>query len=359
MSIRWTTRLCLSLLLPPPVLPRRAQPPNPAPRRAQAPPAPPDPLPVAGPWAGVHNNALIVAGGANFPKPVWDNDKAWHRTIHVLVKEGRQYIWKPGGKLARSLAYGAAVSTSEGVVCIGGNDAVNTFGDVFLLSWDANREEVSSRTYPSLPQPCAFGAATLVDNVIYLAGGQSGQTLDTAMTNFWSLDLSQRHNPDKFAWQQRKAWPGPSRALNITAHQDDGNHECVYVISGRRQEGEEVQFLTDNWKYTPATDSWSRCRDIPQSVMAGPGIGYRKNQLLVLGGTDGSMYFRMDELRDMHPGFPKQAWSYQTRTDRWSHAGSTPANQVTTIAVEWNGSIIMPSGEVRPRVRSAAVWRIR
>ena len=71
------------------------------------------------------------------------------------------------------------------------------------------------------------------------------------------------------------------------------------------------------------------------------------------------MYFRVDELRDMHPGFPKQAWSYQTRTDRWSHAGSTPANQVTTIAVEWNGSIIMPSGEVRPRVRSAAVWRIR
>ena len=35
----------------------------------------PDQLGVAGPFAGVHNDALIVAGGANFPKPVWDNEK--------------------------------------------------------------------------------------------------------------------------------------------------------------------------------------------------------------------------------------------------------------------------------------------
>ncbi|MGB0741144.1 MAG: hypothetical protein ACPGXX_13810, partial [Planctomycetaceae bacterium] len=32
----------------------------------------PDDLGVAGPFAGVHNDALIVAGGANFPRPVWD-----------------------------------------------------------------------------------------------------------------------------------------------------------------------------------------------------------------------------------------------------------------------------------------------
>ncbi|MDA7528144.1 hypothetical protein N8590_04075, partial [bacterium] len=32
----------------------------------------PDELGVAGPFAGVHKDALIVAGGANFPLLVWD-----------------------------------------------------------------------------------------------------------------------------------------------------------------------------------------------------------------------------------------------------------------------------------------------
>ncbi len=94
-------------------------------------PALPDELGVAGPFAGVHNDALIVAGGANFPKPVWENDKVWHDAIYVLTRSGEDYVWKDGGKLPRPLAYGAAVSTADGVVCIGGNDADETFSDVF------------------------------------------------------------------------------------------------------------------------------------------------------------------------------------------------------------------------------------
>ncbi|SVD81223.1 uncharacterized protein METZ01_LOCUS434077, partial [marine metagenome] len=39
----------------------------------------PDPIGVAGPFVGVHNDALIVAGGANFPVPegesLWDVPK--------------------------------------------------------------------------------------------------------------------------------------------------------------------------------------------------------------------------------------------------------------------------------------------
>ena len=35
----------------------------------------PNELGVAGPAAGVHNGALIVAGGANFPLPVWETEK--------------------------------------------------------------------------------------------------------------------------------------------------------------------------------------------------------------------------------------------------------------------------------------------
>jgi hypothetical protein len=79
---------------------------------------------------------------------------------------------------------------------------------------------------------------------------------------------------------------------------------------------------------------------------------------LVLSGDDGSLFDRTDELKDDHPGFPKEALAYHTITDTWTSLGAIPANQVTTTAVRWNERIIIASGEVRPRVRTAAVWSV-
>ena len=322
-------------------------------------PSLPDPLGVAGPFAGVHNDALIVAGGANFPRPVWENEKAWYADIHVLTRRGKRFRWKRGGQLPRPCAYGAAVSTPQGVVCMGGNDGTETFADVSLLTWDADARELHIQPYPALPDRCAFGQAVLVDDVIYLAGGQTGQGLETAMTNFWSLDLSERNNPSTFTWKVLEPWPGPSRSLNLTVHQDNGLHDCLYVISGRRQEGEQVEFLRDCWEFTPATGSWRQRADAPRSVMAGIGVGDDQGNILVLGGADGSMFYRVDELRDRHPGFPLEALCYQPSIDSWKSAGKMPANHVTTVAVKWDGRIIIPSGEIRPRVRSARIWSVR
>ncbi len=324
-------------------------------------PSLPDELGVAGPFAGVHSDALIVAGGANFPRPVWETGKVWRDRIHVLTKANDGFVWKDGGTLARPMAYGAAVSTADGVVCIGGNDSKQTFDNVFLLRWDASAENVTTVAYPSLPQPCAFGSAALVDNVIYLAGGQSGGSLDTAMTNFWSLDLSNKEVPGEFEWKELTPWPGATRALHLTVGQHNGYNDCIFVISGRRQRSpdpNDVEFLKDVWEYTPATGQWRQRADAPRCVMAGTAIGSGQSHVFVLGGADGSLFFQGDELKDDHPGFPKESLAYHTITDTWISAGATPRNHVTTIAVEWDGGIIIPSGEVRPRVRSPQVWRV-
>jgi SSS family transporter len=321
----------------------------------------PDDLGVAGPFAGTHDGALILAGGANFPQPVWENEKVWHDKIHVLTKSGEAYAWKDAGKLRRPIAYGAAVSTPEGVVCMGGNDATEVFADVFALQWDAGKQSIRMVEYPSLPKPCAFGAATVLGNVIYFAGGQSGQSLSTAMNNFWLLDLSKKDSAGEFKWQSLPAWPGPSRAFNLTVGQHNGYNDCVYVISGRRQRdtnAENVQFLRDVWEFNTATGQWRRRADVPRCVMAGPGIRSGQSHIFVLGGADGSRFFQADELRDQHPGFPKETLAYHTITDTWTNVGPSPQNHVTTIAVEWDGAMIVPSGEVRPRVRSPAIWKV-
>jgi len=319
----------------------------------------PNELGVAGPLVGVHNNALIVAGGANFPKPVWESDKAWHDEIHVLTKTEDGYRWRDGGALRRPVAYGAAVSTADGVLCMGGNDGQRTFDEVFVLRWDPEKQEVTRVDYPDLPRPCAYGQAALVGDVVYLAGGQSGNDLDSAMNNFWSLDLSQKDDAEAFAWKELDAWPGPPRAFNITAAQHNGYDDCVYVISGRRQEGEDVAFLKDTWEFNTKSRTWRRRADVPQSVMAGTGIGYGQSHVFVLGGADGSLFAKADELQDEHPGFPKKAWAYHTITNTWAPAGPVPQNHVTTVPVMWDGQIIIASGEVRPRVRSPVVWSVK
>ena len=321
-------------------------------------PALPDELGVAGPFAGVHNDALIVAGGANFPRPVWDSDKVWRDAAWVLSSSDAESApkWMACDPLPRPLAYGAAVSTADGVLCIGGNDPQQPYADVFLLAWNSTAKKLTTTRYPSLPEPVAFGSAALIGQTVYLACGQTGQSLDTATNKIWTYDLSSGTDGE---WQPIAPLPGPARAFNMTVHQHNGYHDSLYVMSGRRQEGDEVQFLKDVWEYTPATDSWGQRTELPTSMMAGTAIGLGQSHVVVLGGADGSLFGKADELRDTHPGFPKTSLIYHTITDTWTTGGSTPANQVTTIAVKWRGAIVIPSGEVRPRVRSSKVWRVR
>lgn len=87
-------------------------------------------------------------------------------------------------------------------------------------------------------------------------------------------------------------------------------------------------------------------------------MGFGQSHIFVLGGATENLFFQSDALKDEHPGFIKQSLAYHTITDSWSEAGPSPVNQVTTIAVKWGDDIIIPSGEVRPRVRTPQVSRV-
>jgi SSS family transporter len=338
-------------------------------------------LGLAGAFVGISNNALIVAGGATFPQPVWESDQTWHDDIYVLIRDSdvdEPYRWITGQKLERPVAFGASVSTDQGVVCIGGNDAEGTHSDVFLLRWDPEYERVIQESLPSLPEPRAHAGAAVIGDTVYLAGGTTGPGLDTASRNFWSLDLSKADGE----WQRVLSWPGQSRAFAIVTSQHNGVENCLYVLSGRRMgESGAAEFLTDVYEFAPTryqpgeydpstgaytgdVSPWRQRSDAPRCVMAGTGIAVGQSHILVLGSSDGSLFTEADTLRDEHPGFPREALSYHTITDTWTTAGATPANHVATTAVRWgtdtvNDPIVIASGDIRPRVGSPAVWQVR
>ena len=108
-------------------------------------------LGVSAPFAGIHNGVLIVAGGCNFPdKPVTEGGaKRYYSEIFVLLPEG----WKEIDRLPRPVAYGATVSTPEGIVCIGGNNSDSSLVEVSRISYNPTKGEVAALPYLLTPQP--------------------------------------------------------------------------------------------------------------------------------------------------------------------------------------------------------------
>ena len=73
----------------------------------------PDPRGVAGAVAGLSGDALIVAGGANFPNgfPWEGGKKAWHAEAYVRPKGARN--WIVGPQLPYPLAYAVSLTASK------------------------------------------------------------------------------------------------------------------------------------------------------------------------------------------------------------------------------------------------------
>jgi solute:Na+ symporter, SSS family len=316
-----------------------------------------EPLGVAGPFAGISSDALIIAGGANFPKPYWGMDKAWHDDIWVLEKNSSDYQWFTGFKLDKPAAYGMSVTTEYGVVCIGGADAQRCSSEVFLLKWDRSAKSVIKEDLPPLPQPCAYGGAAVFNDIVYVCGGQSSPELDSAMKNFWSLDLSQKDSGVEFSWQQMPAWPGPQRAFNMTVAQHNGKTDCIYIISGRKKNDVGIEFLRDIYEFSIVDNSWKQCASAPRALCAGSASAVGQSHIFVYGGDDGSLFLKADELGDNHPGFAKDIFAYHTITDTWIKAGEMPQTQVTSVALKWDDGYFVVSGEIRPRVRTPEILR--
>ena len=148
-------------------------------------------LGFGGPFAGTHNGALIVAGGANFPNGMpWDGGtKVWYDDIHVL--ESGDVAWNSESSLPHPMAYGISISTPQGLIVAGGNDTDAVYADVWLLKWDADAKKVVVDTLPSLPKASVFHAGALLRQTVYVAAGRKSTTLRISimLSGQWTLPV--------------------------------------------------------------------------------------------------------------------------------------------------------------------------
>ncbi|MCD8270414.1 MAG: hypothetical protein LUD46_19595 [Parabacteroides sp.] len=129
---------------------------------------------VAGAFSGFIGNNLFVAGGANFPDATpWNGGyKTWWNTLYYIDISNTEDKWNIiQDGIPKPLAYGNTIELPSGLLCIGGCDSSQCHSDIFLLQLK-NGEINIDTDWPSLPIPLANATSVLLDNKIYIAGGQ-------------------------------------------------------------------------------------------------------------------------------------------------------------------------------------------
>ncbi|HRP58238.1 kelch repeat-containing protein [Agriterribacter sp.] len=330
----------------------------------------------AGPVTGVHQEVLLVAGGANFPDGMpWEGGKKkYYDQGFVMKRTGKDSLalYKTFA-LPYALAYPACVSTPMGVVCAGGENPDGISSKVILLQWDDHAGSVVIKKLPDLPLPLSNAGITTHGNIVYLAGGENA---DSTCSGFYSLDIAD-------ATAQWNTLPSLPQAVShaVVVAQSSAGSSSVYVMGGRKKNRNGISDIyASAYVFDLKKNEWKEIQSLPYSLCAGTGIASGKSEILLFGGDKGETFHETErliaainaatdtgkkqdlirqknQLQAAHPGFSKEVLVYNTTTGNWTNTDPLPFEApVTTTAILWNNDVVIPNGEIRAGVRTPAIW---
>ena len=87
------------------------------------------------------------------------------------------------------IAYGVSIGLPDGVMLIGGNNALGPVKSVYFLTETNGAPMLNLDMFPELPVPLSSAAGALVGRKVYLAGGVTNAGPEEASHTFLMLDL--------------------------------------------------------------------------------------------------------------------------------------------------------------------------
>lgn len=331
---------------------------------------------LAGPLCGIINDKFIVAGGANFPdKLPWEGGKkTYWNDIYFLTKNKKKYAWEHTGKftLPEKIAYCASVSMQEGLLCIGGENETGLSNKVYLLNTDDSGKKFVVKNLPVLPVALTNHAATAVGSIVFVAGGE---TVSSVSSRLYKLDMQNVAQ----GWVELANIPiEVSHTVFITQLKKGIPH--LYLAGGRKRNPNSVSdFYSSLFEYNIKKNEWTKKASLPYAISAACGVLSGKNKLLIIGGDKGTTFNKVEtflaainaekdetkkkllideknKLQINHPGFSKDMLVYDVDKDKWKIESEIPFNvPVTTTAVKWGKSIVVPNGEIKAGVRTPQI----
>ncbi len=330
---------------------------------------------LAGAVCGIHQNALIIAGGANFPDamPWLGGKKKYCHEVYVYEKINNQAtLFSRTFTLPNPIAYAASCSTPKGIVYAGGENEQGITDKVVMLQWDPVVKNLVCKDLPSLPVPVTNAVATYYENSLYLAGGENELS---SSDHFYKLDMKNTH----LGWQPLPSIPKPVSHA-VLAVQSDEKKSSIYLLGGRNKNTNGISdFHSSVYAFDVKEKIWVEKKSMPYNLCAGTGIAAGIGNILMFGGDKGETFYQVEKLiaaiateksidkkqilteqksklQSSHPGFSTEILKYNSTNDEWTIAGNIPfAVPVTTTALQWGDWIILPSGEIKAGVRTAQI----
>lgn len=328
---------------------------------------------VSGAFTGAIDGILIQAGGCNFPvNPMApDSKKKFYGGIYAVENDGTAFVTRRIGSLPQPMAYGACVPTPQGLVFAGGTDANGTpmgYAGILILDQKGN---ATVESLPSLPVAVDNIGGAYADGTVFVVGGNVD---GTPSNRVYSLDM---HQPSR-GWKELEPFPGNPRVQPVVATSKDAKgNQALYLWGGfaGRTPHREPSLNTDGLKYDIDKNKWERLA--PPTDAAGHEIStgggaattLPDGRIAVIGGVNKDIF--LSALQNQAPDylshpiewyrFNQDVLVFDPTTEVWRTVATTPeaARAGAGLVATDNGDLIVIGGELKPRIRSAEVAKIK
>lgn len=320
---------------------------------------------VSAPFCGVVGDALVVAGGANFPDK--SHLEGGAKRVYADIWAQADGEWVHAGVLPDSTAYGATFAVDGALVLAGGNVCGTTTDKVYELTL-RDRAAVL-RALPPLPVPMEQCGWTRDGDRLYLVGG-------VGTTGVYACTVGE------YVWTKLADLPEP--LVQPVAFASGGR---LYVWGGFNPETLEVSdkglviptdssVIPADCSVIPAEEPespWCEAPSIPDggTFVGATGATLPDGRLVVVGGVNRAIFARAlhNTPEDRIPYLSKEPAEYQFRqavyafdpaAGAWTLLGSDPACALAGpgVAVRPQGGLYVAGGELKPGVRSPRIFSL-
>lgn len=336
---------------------------------------------VSGAFGGVLGGRVMVAGGCNFPEqPAADGgEKVYYDGIYVLQESERENAeWVQVGNLPVKIAYGAAVTLPQGVVCIGGRNE-NTFsGCVWLLQWDEEERNVVVKELADLPVAMDnMTAATDGRKICVVGGNSAGNPANRAFV---------LNHLDDGQWEALPDFPGCTRLQPVSAVAGGD----FYLIGGYQPATEENECCLplEILCYDSVENRWIECGTAPEVFVGSAAVALNDSVCVIAGGVNAGVFRaalnnplwqreaslqgddgRLDSLRNEQEEYMRHApeWyrfnrrlmAVRLAENSWTCIGEfEELARAGAVLVNDGDRLVAVNGESMPGIRSAGVYGV-
>lgn len=334
---------------------------------------------VAGSVSGVHQNTLLLAGGANFPDALpWEGGvKKYHdRIIVFVINDGSLKLHQTSFLLPEAVAYSASCTTPLGIFYAGGENQSGLTNKAFILSWDAKQSTIEVNDLPALPQAITNCSAVYINDKIIVAGGDG---IYNTSNQVYQLNLKRINE----GWSVLTELPKPAANGLLFAFVQDGIQQLVWMGGRRKTPSGVSELFADVYQFNSVLQHWKTLSPLPYPLSAGTGMIIDSTAIVLFGGERGTTFTKVEtllatiakeqdpgvkinlidaknELLKNHPGFSKEILLYKITDGSSTSIGSLPYDvPVTTTASRWSDYIYLPSGEIRAGVRTPNILSVK